>query len=80
MRTYLNKEGKYVAEKPEVYWSGLCDSITGEKIYKGDRFQILNGRGLNGKVTLECSEEICNYCGTYFYKNYYIYNKLGKES
>lgn len=41
MKTWLNKYGQWVSERPNVVWTGLVCTETGEKIFEDDKISIL---------------------------------------
>lgn len=67
MKTYFDKKlQKWVSNKPTNYWSGMICSETGEKIYTGDKYQVLNAAGWNEPITLTCCDSLSNSANTYY--------------
>jgi hypothetical protein len=72
MRTYLDKDSnRWVSFKPDKYWSGLTCSITGDKIFTGDSFKIMNARGHDKPVVFNCPNCVYYDTGTWIYRNYF---------
>ena len=77
MRTWYDYDlKKWVSNKPIKYYSGLKCSFTGEMIFRGDLFLVLNARGHDKPVKREMSDGIATQTGTYIYRKYFKIKKL----